>query len=167
MASFNSFTAAKNLRQKQTFVRDDGTTFDYSLVNLRDWCKNEYEVVSQLTINTANSRHRYDIIILINGLPLVQIELKRHNVSPLKAVEQIARYKKDRGNGYTPQAGDAILFDWDNDGVSDHIGVVSGVDAEGGVVYTIEGNSSDSVAERSYGLGQGCVMGYINCGKQQ
>ena len=77
------FTAAKNLRQKQTFVRDDGTTFDYSLVNLRDWCKNEYEVVSQLTINTANSRHRYDIIILINGLPLVQIELKRHSVSPL------------------------------------------------------------------------------------
>ena len=41
------------------------------------------------------------------------------------------------------------------------------IDAEGGVVYTIEGNSSDSVAERSYGLGQGCVMGYINCGKQQ
>ena len=94
------FMAAKNLRQKQTFVRDDGTTFDYSLVNLRDWCKNEYEVVSQLTINTANSRHRYDIIILINGLPLVQIELKRHSVSPLKAVEQIVRYKQDRGNGY-------------------------------------------------------------------
>jgi type I restriction enzyme R subunit len=95
------FTAAKNLRQKQAFVRDDGTTFDYSLVNLRDWCKNEYEVVSQLTINTANSHHRYDVIILVNGLPLVQIELKRHNVSPLKAVEQIARYKQDRGNGYT------------------------------------------------------------------
>lgn len=94
------FTAAKNLRQKQTFMRDDGTTFDYSLVNLRDWCKNEYEVVSQLSINTANSHHRYDVIILVNGLPLVQIELKRHKVSPLKAVEQIVRYKQDRGNGY-------------------------------------------------------------------
>ena len=94
------FTASKHLRQKQTFVRDDGTTFDYSLVNLRDWCKNEYEVVNQLVINTANSHHRYDIIILVNGLPLVQIELKRHSVSPLKAVEQIVRYKQDRGNGY-------------------------------------------------------------------
>ena len=91
------FTASKHLREKQTFTRNDGTTFDYSLVNLRDWCKNEYEVVNQLTINTANSRHRYDVIILVNGLPLVQIELKRHSVSPLKAVEQIVQYKQDRG----------------------------------------------------------------------
>ena len=95
------FTASKRLREKQTFVRNDGTTFDYSLVNLRDWCKNDYEVVNQLTINTANSRQRYDVIILINGLPLVQIELKRHSVSPMKAVEQIVNYKQDRGNGYT------------------------------------------------------------------
>lgn len=95
------FTAAKRLREKQTFTRNDGTTFDYSLVNLRDWCKNDYEVVNQLTINTANSHQRYDVIILINGLPLVQIELKRHSVSPMKAVEQIVNYKQDRGNGYT------------------------------------------------------------------
>ena len=95
------FTASKHLRERQTFTRDDETTFDYSLVNLRDWCKNDYEVVSQLSINTANSHQRYDIILLINGLPLVQIELKRHSVSPLKAVEQIVRYKQDRGNGYT------------------------------------------------------------------
>ena len=59
------FTASKRLREKQTFVRNDGTTFDYSLVNLRDWCKNDYEVVNQLSINTANSRQRYDVIILI------------------------------------------------------------------------------------------------------
>lgn len=95
------FTASKRLREKQTFTRNDGTTFDYSLVNLRDWCKNDYEVVNQLSINTANSRQRYDVIILVNGLPLVQIELKRHSVSPIKAVEQIVHYKQDRGNGYT------------------------------------------------------------------
>ena len=95
------FVASKHLREKQTFVRNDGTTFDYSLVNLRDWCKNEFEVVNQLTINTTGSHHRYDVVILINGLPLVQIELKRHSVSPLKAVEQIVKYKQDRGNGYT------------------------------------------------------------------
>lgn len=95
------FTASKHLREKQTLVRSDSTTRDYSLVNLRNWCKNEYEVVSQLKINTANSHQRYDIIILINGLPLVQIELKSHKVSPMKAVEQIVNYKQDRGNGYS------------------------------------------------------------------
>lgn len=94
------FLASKRLREKQTFVREDGTTFDYSLVNLRDWCKNDYEVVNQLKINTTNSNQRYDVIILVNGLPLVQIELKNHSVSPLKAVEQIVRYKQERGNGY-------------------------------------------------------------------
>ena len=95
------FTASKRLREKQTFTRNDGTTFDYSLVNLRNWCKNDYEVVNQLTINTANSRQRYDVIILVNGLPLVQIELKRHSISPMKAVEQIVNYKRDCSNGYT------------------------------------------------------------------
>ncbi len=99
--SSNVFTVSKRLREKQTFTRDDGTTFDYSLVNLRDWCKNDYEVVNQLKINTTNSNQRYDVIILINGLPLVQIELKSHSVSPLKAVEQIVHYKQERGNGYT------------------------------------------------------------------
>lgn len=95
------FTVSKHLREKQTFVRNDGTSFDYSLVNLRDWCKNEFEVVSQVSLNTANSHHRYDVIILINGLPLVQIELKRYKVSPLKAIEQIMRYKQDPGNSFT------------------------------------------------------------------
>ena len=99
--SSDVFTVSKHLREKQTFTRNDGTTIHYSLVNTRDWCKNEFEVINQLSINTANSRQRYDIIILINGLPLVQIELKRHSVSPLKAVEQIVRYKQERGNGYT------------------------------------------------------------------
>lgn len=99
--SSDVFAVSKRLREKQTFTRNDNTTFDYSLVNLRDWCKNDYEVVNQLNINTANSHHRYDVIILVNGLPLVQIELKSHKVSPMKAVEQIVKYKQDRGNGYT------------------------------------------------------------------
>lgn len=94
------FSTSKRLREKQTFIREDGTSFDYSLVNIRDWCKNDYEVVNQLKINTTNSNQRYDVIILVNGLPLVQIELKKHTVSPLKAVEQIVRYKQERGNGY-------------------------------------------------------------------
>lgn len=95
------FKASQILREKQTFIRDDGTALNYTLVNIKDWCKNDYEVCNQLRINTADSYHRYDVIILINGLPLVQIELKDVAVSPLKAIEQIAKYKRDRGNGYT------------------------------------------------------------------
>lgn len=95
------FKASQTLREKQNFTRDDGTSLNYTLVNTKDWCKNEYEVINQLRINTADSFHRYDVVILINGLPLVQVELKDVAVSPLKAVEQIAKYKRDKGNGYT------------------------------------------------------------------
>lgn len=94
------FMAAKSLRQQNTFFREDGTPLHYSLVNLKDWCKNEFEVINQLRINTSNSYHRYDVILLINGLPLVQIELKTLEVSPRRAMEQIVDYKNDQGNGY-------------------------------------------------------------------
>ncbi len=62
------FTAAKQLRERNTFQLEDGTPLQYTLVNIKDWCKNEYEVVSQLRINTENSHHRYDLILLINGI---------------------------------------------------------------------------------------------------
>jgi type I restriction enzyme R subunit len=71
------------------------------LVNIKDWCKNEFEVINQLRINTENSHHRYDVILLINGIPVVQIELKTLEVSPRKAMQQIVDYKSDPGNGYT------------------------------------------------------------------
>lgn len=70
------------------------------------------------------------------------------------------------GNGYTPQAGDAIMFDWDGGrDDADHIGIVSRV--EDGYVYTIEGNTSDAVHERKYQLSDGRIMGYIDCEAQQ
>lgn len=69
------FVAAKTLREINTFKRDDGIPLQYTLVNIKDWCKNEFEVINQLRINTDNSNHRYDVIILINGIPVVQIEL--------------------------------------------------------------------------------------------
>jgi len=95
------FSASKKLREKQYFEREDGTPLHYTLVNIKDWCKNEYEVINQLRINTENSFQRYDVIILINGLPIVQIELKKVDVSPRKAMQQIVDYKNDQGNGYT------------------------------------------------------------------
>ena len=94
------FAASKMLRETNYFQREDGTPLHFTLVNLKDWCKNDYEVVRQLRINTENSNHRYDVILLINGLPLVQIELKRIDVSPRKAMQQIIDYKNDTGNGY-------------------------------------------------------------------
>lgn len=95
------FRASKLLRTRETFFREDGTPLQYSLVNIRDWCKNEFEVVNQLRINTSNSHHRYDVILLVNGLPLVQIELKSLDVTPRKAMQQIVDYKSDSGNGYS------------------------------------------------------------------
>lgn len=95
------FTAAKSLREINTFKRDDDTPLQYTLVNIRDWCKNEFEVINQLRINTENSNHRYDVIMLINGVPVVQVELKTLQITPKKAMEQIVDYKNDPGNGYT------------------------------------------------------------------
>jgi type I restriction enzyme R subunit len=95
------FAAAKTLRSINSFTRDDGTPLNYSLVNLKDWCKNTFEVVNQLRINTDYSHHRYDVLLLINGVPCVQIELKTLGVNPRRAMEQIVEYKNDPGNGYT------------------------------------------------------------------
>ena len=95
------FSASKILREKNNLKRDDDTVLDYTLVNTTDWCKNEYEVTNQLRMNTENSNHRYDVIILINGIPVVHIELKTLHISPKKAMEQIVEYKKDVGNGFT------------------------------------------------------------------
>lgn len=95
------FTAARTLRERNSFVRDDGTPLNYTLVNIRDWCKNSFEVVSQLRINTDNSHHRYDVILLINGVPVVQVELKTLGINPRRAMEQIVEYKNDPGNGYS------------------------------------------------------------------
>jgi type I restriction enzyme R subunit len=95
------FTAARTLRERNSFTRDDGTPLNYTLVNIKDWCKNSFEVVNQLRINTDNSHHRYDVVLLINGVPVVQIELKTLGISPRRAMEQIVEYKNDPGNGYT------------------------------------------------------------------
>ncbi|MAY85349.1 MAG: DEAD/DEAH box helicase [Pseudooceanicola sp.] len=94
------YEAARSLRNREAFVRDDGTPLNYTLVNIKDWCKNAFEVVNQLRINTDNSHHRYDVMLLINGVPVVQIELKTLGISPRRAMEQIVDYKNDPGNGY-------------------------------------------------------------------
>jgi type I restriction enzyme R subunit len=95
------FTAAQTLRTRNSFAREDGTPLNYTLVNLDDWCKNSFEVVNQLRINTDYSHHRFDVVLLINGVPVVQIELKTLGINPRRAIEQVVDYKNDPGNGFT------------------------------------------------------------------
>ena len=95
------YEAARSLRNREAFVRDDGTPLNYTLVNIKDWCKNTFEVINQLRINTDYSHHRYDVMLLINGIPVVQIELKTLGINPRRAMKQIVQYKSDPGNGYT------------------------------------------------------------------
>lgn len=59
---------------------------------------------------------------------------------------------------YEPSAGDIIFFDWENDGITDHVGFVQRT--ENGMVYTIEGNSSDQCRQRSYSVGSNVIYGY-------
>lgn len=94
------YCAARILRERNSFERDDGTPLNYTLVNIKEWCKNTFEVASQLRINTDNSHHRYDVILLINGVPVVQIELKSLTITPRRAMQQIVEYKNEPGNGY-------------------------------------------------------------------
>jgi len=95
------FTAAQVLRSRNSFTREDGTPLNFTLVNLDDWCKNTFEVVNQLRINTDYSHHRFDVVLLINGVPVVQIELKTLGINTRRAIEQIVDYKNDPGNGFT------------------------------------------------------------------
>lgn len=95
------FKTSKMLRSINTFQRDDSTPLQYSLVNTKEWCKNDYEIINQLRINTEYSNQRYDVILLINGIPMVQIELKNLDITPRKAMQQIVDYKTESGNGYT------------------------------------------------------------------
>jgi type I restriction enzyme, R subunit len=95
------FTAAQTLRTRNSFIREDGTPLNYTVVNIDDWCKNSFEVVNQLRINTDYSHHRFDVVLLINGVPVVQIELKTLGINPRRAIEQIVEYKNDPGNGFT------------------------------------------------------------------
>ena len=92
------FQSAKELRQKQDIIRDDGTVVYIELFNTKEWCKNLFQVTHQTTVE-GKYTNRYDVTILINGLPLVQIELKRRGIDMKEAFDQIKRYKNHSYNG--------------------------------------------------------------------
>jgi len=89
----NIFEKAKILRDKVDYTRDDGTTGYIELINQVHWCKNEYQITNQISID-GKYKNRYDVTLLVNGLPLVQIELKRRGLEMKEAYNQFGRYDK-------------------------------------------------------------------------
>lgn len=92
---------AKILRDKFALKRDNDETVWLSFINSDDWCLNEFQVTHQVTMQ-GKRKNRYDVTVLINGLPLVQVELKRRGAELKVAFHQINRYHHesyDAGNG--------------------------------------------------------------------
>jgi type I restriction enzyme R subunit len=88
------FDRAEILRDKYALKRDNNEVVYLSFINSDDWCLNEFQVTNQITIQ-GSRKNRYDVTILINGLPLVQIELKRRGAELKVAFNQINRYQHD------------------------------------------------------------------------
>ena len=87
------FEKAKTLREKQHIVRDNGDNLYFEFLNTINWCQNQYQVTHQVTID-GNYKNRYDVSLLVNGLPLVQIELKRRGLEMKEAFNQVNRYQR-------------------------------------------------------------------------
>ena len=89
----NVFEKAKILRDKFALLKDDGTTSWIEFLDSQNWCQNLFQVTQQVTIDGAY-KNRYDVTLLINGLPLVQVELKRRGLELKEAFNQINRYQR-------------------------------------------------------------------------
>ncbi|MEQ8624630.1 MAG: type I restriction endonuclease subunit R [Vicingaceae bacterium] len=89
----NIYERAKILRDKVQYLKDDGSTGYLELLDQVNWCKNQYQVTHQVTIE-GKYENRYDVTLLINGLPLVQIELKKRGLEMKEAFKQTLRYHR-------------------------------------------------------------------------
>jgi type I restriction enzyme, R subunit len=95
------FDRAAILRDKMHLKRDDGSTTYIEFLDLANWCQNEFQVTNQISAE-GTYKNRYDVTILINGLPLVQIELKRRGLELKEAFNQTNRYQR---HSYTSSYG--------------------------------------------------------------
>ena len=89
----NVFDRAHTLRDRYALSRDDGSTSWIEFLNTQEWCRNEYQVTHQIS-QEGSYKNRYDVTLLVNGLPLVQIELKRRGLEMKEAFNQINRYQR-------------------------------------------------------------------------
>ena len=80
---------------KKSFVREDGTQLNISLIDKKDVHHNYTQVINQYAVDSGTQKNRYDVTILVNGLPLVHIELKRRGVLLKEAFNQINRYGRE------------------------------------------------------------------------
>ena len=92
------FEKAKKLRDLYPLDIADGQRIWVEFLNRQQWCQNEFQVSNQITVE-GRKKCRYDVTVLINGLPLVQIELKRRGVELKQAYNQIQRYHKTSFHG--------------------------------------------------------------------
>lgn len=92
------FESAQILRDKVILQRDDGSEVYLELFNTREWCQNIFQITTQTTVE-GKYVNRYDVTLLINGLPVVQIELKRRGLDFKEAFNQIQRYRKHSYRG--------------------------------------------------------------------
>lgn len=92
------FEKAKKLRDLFPLETEDGQRVWLQFLNKKNWCQNEFQVSNQITVE-GRKKCRYDVTILINGLPLVQIELKRRGIELKQAYNQIQRYHKTSFHG--------------------------------------------------------------------
>ncbi|HQT01807.1 MAG TPA: type I restriction endonuclease subunit R [Thiotrichales bacterium] len=79
------------------FVFDDGRIQNITLVDKKNITRNKVQVIKQFT-QTGTHANRYDVTILVNGLPLVQVELKKRGVAIREAFNQVHRYSKESFN---------------------------------------------------------------------
>jgi type I restriction enzyme R subunit len=90
----NVFDKAETLRDRFPLVRENGDTIWIEFMNQKEWCQNQYQVTNQISMDGGNYKNRYDVTLLVNGLPLVQIELKRRGLELKEAFNQINRYQR-------------------------------------------------------------------------
>ena len=93
LAKGNVFDKAKTLRDRFQLSKEDGSSFYVRFFDNEDWSKNKYQVTNQVQVQ-GSFMNRYDVTILVNGLPLVQIELKRSGTEIKEAFNQINRYQR-------------------------------------------------------------------------
>jgi type I restriction enzyme R subunit len=89
----NTFEKARILRGRMQLERDNGDSVYLEFINQDHWCKNQFQVTNQVTME-GSYKNRYDVTLLINGIPLVQIELKRRGLELKEAFNQTNRYQK-------------------------------------------------------------------------
>ena len=162
-------------RVLKTYVNEVKKNYDYVLI----------DCMPSLGMITINALAAADSVIIptqphylsAKGLELLlrSVSMVKRQINPKLRIDGIlmtipkfagciqgSEWFKERGQwqdgSFTPEAGHIIFFDWEGDGLTDHVGIVERV--ENGTVYTVEGNSGDACRQNSYSIGSSVIYGY-------